>query len=150
MIPQHGIQLETHRGLPGWPPFISRRFIPLPTLQDVIINEGLRGWNVRFYLAVVKKHPISGYALDVVFEVSSSCCLVPHTQDYYADRTYSLVCPFSWRSIMGYKNSCRQLVTWKAHGVGGEWVVPLELILLVILRCSMTLDNKDCSMLSLV
>jgi len=42
----------------------------LPTLQDVIINEGLRGWNVRFYLAVVKKHPISGYTLDVVFEVS--------------------------------------------------------------------------------
>jgi len=34
--------------------------------------------------------------------------------------------------------------------VGREWVAPLGLILLVILRYSMTLDNKDCSMLSLV
>jgi len=107
VIPQHGIQLETHRGLPGWPPFISRRFIPLPTLQDVIINEGLRGWDVRFYLAVVKEHPISGYTLDVVFEVSILVVL-SHAEywSHYDDRTYSLVCLFSWRSIMGYKNSC--------------------------------------------
>lgn len=71
VIPQHGVQLETHRGLPGWPVFISRRFIPLPTLQNIVINEGLRGWNVRFYLAVVKEHPTFGYTLDVAFEVGA-------------------------------------------------------------------------------
>lgn len=40
-------------------------------LQDVIINEGLTGWNVRFYLAAVKKHPVTGFSLDVMFEVES-------------------------------------------------------------------------------
>lgn len=68
VIPRHGVQLETHRGLPGWPLLTSRRFIPLLTVQDVVINEGLRGWNVRYYLAAVKEHPTSGFSLDVAFE----------------------------------------------------------------------------------
>ncbi|CAL1704945.1 unnamed protein product [Somion occarium] len=54
-IPSLGVQLETHRGLPGLPLFCSRYFIPLAFLQDFIINEGLRRWNVRYYLAAIKK-----------------------------------------------------------------------------------------------
>ncbi len=69
VIPPHGIQLETYRGFPKWPIFISRRFIPLTALQDVIINEGLWGWNVRHYLAAVKENTATAYSLDVVFEV---------------------------------------------------------------------------------
>lgn len=69
VIPPHGIQLETYRGFPKWPIFISRRFIPLTALQDVIINEGLWGWNVRHYLAAVKEHSAAAYSLDVVFGV---------------------------------------------------------------------------------
>ncbi|XP_006458221.1 hypothetical protein AGABI2DRAFT_115231 [Agaricus bisporus var. bisporus H97] len=68
VIPPHGIQLETHRGLPRWPLAISRRFISLTNLRDVIINEALYGWNVRYYLAAVKEHPSTGFSLDVIFE----------------------------------------------------------------------------------
>lgn len=69
VIPPHGIQLETRRGFPKWPIFISRRFIPLTALQDVIINEGLWGWNIRHYLAMVKENSGTAYSLDVVFKV---------------------------------------------------------------------------------
>ncbi|KAI9510226.1 GPI-GlcNAc transferase complex, PIG-H component-domain-containing protein, partial [Russula earlei] len=53
VLPPYGIQLETHRGLPSLPLFVSRRFIPLTEVQDVLINEGLRRWDVRYYLAVL-------------------------------------------------------------------------------------------------
>lgn len=87
VIPRHGVQLETHKGLPGRPLFVSRRFIPLPTLQDVVIHEGFRGWNVRYYLAAVKENPVSGFSLDVAFEVGLRhvSCL---TEVDYAGRTY--------------------------------------------------------------
>ncbi|KAF9453244.1 hypothetical protein P691DRAFT_658988 [Macrolepiota fuliginosa MF-IS2] len=68
VIPSHGIQLETTRGIANWPFIVSRHFIPLTALQDVIINEGLRRWNVRFYLAAVKEGPGTEYSLDVLFE----------------------------------------------------------------------------------
>ncbi|KXN85484.1 hypothetical protein AN958_11288 [Leucoagaricus sp. SymC.cos] len=73
VIPRHGIQLETHRGLPSQPFFSSKRFIPLRVLRDIVINEGLRGWNVRYYLAAVENHPLTGFALDVAFEVRVPC-----------------------------------------------------------------------------
>ncbi|KAI0005974.1 GPI-GlcNAc transferase complex, PIG-H component-domain-containing protein [Russula compacta] len=53
VLPPYGIQLETYRGLPSLPFFVSRRFIPLTEVQDVLINEGLRRWGVRYYLAVL-------------------------------------------------------------------------------------------------
>jgi len=52
VLPSYGIQLETHRGLPSLPLFVSRRFIPLTKVRDVLINEGLRRWDVRYYLAI--------------------------------------------------------------------------------------------------
>ncbi|KAI0093535.1 hypothetical protein BDY19DRAFT_257110 [Irpex rosettiformis] len=54
-VPYMGIQLETHRGLPNIPLFVSRRFIPAIYLRDVIISEALRGWTVRYYLAAIQE-----------------------------------------------------------------------------------------------
>lgn len=79
----HGLQLEAHRGIPptpitrSIPLFTSRRFIPLPSINDIIINEALYGWNVRYYLAVLCTVN-EGFAkggekivVRVIFEVSS-------------------------------------------------------------------------------
>ena len=38
-------------------------------LQDFVINEGLRRWDVRYYLAAVQSDPDGGFALKVAFEV---------------------------------------------------------------------------------
>ncbi|KAF8338160.1 uncharacterized protein EI90DRAFT_2552270 [Cantharellus anzutake] len=72
----HGLQLETHRGIRGTPLtppftlFISRKFIALPAIADIIINEGLRRWNVRYYLVIVcrnKANPIEPIVVHVVY-----------------------------------------------------------------------------------
>ncbi|KAJ7905370.1 hypothetical protein B0H14DRAFT_2660003 [Mycena olivaceomarginata] len=74
VIPPHGIQLETHRGLPWFPPFtVTRQFIPLASLQDFIIHEGLSGWNVRYYLAAIRLSEAGDYQVHVAFEN-----LMPH------------------------------------------------------------------------
>jgi len=67
-IPSLGIQLETRRGPPSLPLFASRHFIPLAFLQDFIINEGLRGWDVRYYAAAIKSTPDGGTSLKVAYE----------------------------------------------------------------------------------
>jgi len=68
VFPHLGIQLETHRGLPRLALFTSRRFIPLSTLQDFIINEGIRRWSVRYYAVAIQRSPSGIVHLDVVFE----------------------------------------------------------------------------------
>jgi len=78
-IPPWGVQLETHRGvlLPSGRALVrsvTRRFIPLDATVDVIINEGLRGWNIRYYLAVLQRVKDPGedeeqFRLNVIFEV---------------------------------------------------------------------------------
>ncbi|KAJ7582882.1 hypothetical protein C8J56DRAFT_234759 [Mycena floridula] len=68
LLPDHGIQLETHWGFYNIRCFTSRRFIPLATLQDVIINEGLSGWNVRFYLAAINRERNGNLTIRVAFE----------------------------------------------------------------------------------
>jgi phosphatidylinositol glycan class H protein len=69
VIPPHGIQLETHR---GFPPsrvlFVSRRFIPMFALQDFVINEGLRRWDVRYYLTAIQKTKPNTIVLEVAYE----------------------------------------------------------------------------------
>ena len=96
-LPPHGVQLETHRGLPSTPLtppiilFINRQFIPLPSIKDIIIHEGLYGWNVRYYLAVICTTSAGGtggtgtneeerrrIATRVVFEVHTHDCLTPN------------------------------------------------------------------------
>ncbi|KAG8993843.1 hypothetical protein FRB90_000588 [Tulasnella sp. 427] len=58
-IPGIGLQLESHYGLPHTPFShprslgCKRQFIPLSSIMDVVLNEGLSFWEVRYYLAVV-------------------------------------------------------------------------------------------------
>ncbi|CAK5277748.1 unnamed protein product [Mycena citricolor] len=69
VVKSHGIQLETHRGMPGLPPLaVRRRFLPFSSLQDFVIHEGLSGWNVRYYLAAIVKTDADDYKVDVAFE----------------------------------------------------------------------------------
>ena len=70
VIPPHGIQFETHRGFPPYPLFASRSFIPLIILQNFVINEGLRRWDVRFYLAAIKKASSGAMSMEVAYEVN--------------------------------------------------------------------------------
>jgi hypothetical protein len=74
VVPPHGIQLETHCGLPSVPLSTSRRFIPTVLLQDFIINEGLRGWDVRYYLIAIRKSSTGDYTSEVAYEVSFIYC----------------------------------------------------------------------------
>lgn len=69
VLPSYGIQLETHRGLPSLPLFVSRRFIPLTKVRDVLINEGLRRWDVRYYLAILYSPRLGEQRLEVVYQV---------------------------------------------------------------------------------
>ncbi|KIM80721.1 hypothetical protein PILCRDRAFT_821977 [Piloderma croceum F 1598] len=69
VIAPHGIQLETHRGFP--PSSVlsaSRRFIPMSALQDFVINEGLRRWNVRYYLTAIQRNGENDFSLHVAYE----------------------------------------------------------------------------------
>ncbi|KAI0831489.1 hypothetical protein BC628DRAFT_1510889 [Trametes gibbosa] len=68
VLPSLGIQLETHRGPAGYPLFATRKFIPWSTLEDFLINEGIRGWDIRYYLMAMNRTPQSTLKLDVAFE----------------------------------------------------------------------------------
>lgn len=48
--------------------FVERRVIPASTISAVIINEGLYGWNVRYYLAVLTKVDET-QSLHILYEV---------------------------------------------------------------------------------
>lgn len=71
VLPSLGVQLETRRGFPFFsrPLFTGRRFIPLCTLQDIIINEGLHRWDVRYYLAFINGNHPDMIFLEVAYEV---------------------------------------------------------------------------------
>ncbi|KAF8552896.1 hypothetical protein OG21DRAFT_1510886 [Imleria badia] len=56
VFPTLGIQLETHRGHPLFPTLSTTyHFIPLSALEDVVLHEGFRRWDVRYYLAALKR-----------------------------------------------------------------------------------------------
>ncbi|KAF7304811.1 hypothetical protein MKEN_01195200 [Mycena kentingensis (nom. inval.)] len=74
VFPSLGVQLETHRGLPWFTPLkVDRQFIPLESLEDFVIHEGLYGWNVRYYLAAITASPSGAVQIYVAFEN-----LLPH------------------------------------------------------------------------
>ncbi|KAI0673045.1 hypothetical protein C8Q78DRAFT_970666 [Trametes maxima] len=68
VIPSLGLQLETHRGYSGFPLFVSRRFMPWSSLEDFLINEGIRGWDVRYYLVAINRTQHGALKLEVAFE----------------------------------------------------------------------------------
>ena len=74
----HGIQLETHYGIPkttitpSVTLSVTRRFIPLSAIMDIVLNEGIRGWNIRYYLAIIcrsTENPQEPVVIRVAFEV---------------------------------------------------------------------------------
>jgi phosphatidylinositol glycan class H protein len=69
VLSPHGVQLETHYGFPSIPLMVSRRFIPTISLQDFVVIEGLHHWNVRYFLAVIKRSESGGFSLEPVYEV---------------------------------------------------------------------------------
>lgn len=70
VIPPHGLQLETRRGISSAMQVLtSRKFIPAIYLQDFVINEGLRRWDVRYYLVAIHHCGRGEVKLDVAFEV---------------------------------------------------------------------------------
>lgn len=84
ILEPHGIQLETHRGfLTRLPWLTNRRFIESTHLHGIYINEGLRGWNVRFYLVAIKRTALTGSTFEVAYQVSDLkrpfACLVYST-----------------------------------------------------------------------
>ena len=70
VLPSKDVKLEVHRGLGGRSIFVERRVIPASTISAVIINEGLYGWNVRYYLAVLTKVDET-QSLHVIYEVKA-------------------------------------------------------------------------------
>jgi phosphatidylinositol glycan class H protein len=51
----------------------SRRFISMNALEDFFINEGLRRWDVRYYLAAMKTDSDNHLSLTVAYEVGYPC-----------------------------------------------------------------------------
>ena len=93
ILEPHGIQLETHRGfLTRLPWLTNRRFIASTHLHGVYISEGLKGWNVRFYLVAIKRIPaLPGSTFEVAYQVS-------HLQNH-------LKSPFPWLVFLAvYQN----------------------------------------------
>jgi len=74
-MPAYGVQLETHSGvrlgfLPTVTLFKRRHFIPISIIRDVVINEALHRWNVRYYLSIISDTG-EDITMDSVFGVSS-------------------------------------------------------------------------------
>ncbi|KAI6131920.1 hypothetical protein EV401DRAFT_1849978, partial [Pisolithus croceorrhizus] len=68
-FPTLGIQLETHCGHPSLGLlFVSRRFIHVSHLEDFVIHEGLRRWNVHYFLAAIKRSNNGSIMFHVAFE----------------------------------------------------------------------------------
>jgi len=69
VIPRYGVQLEVHRGLriASFTLTKERHFIPLSAICDIVINEGLHRWNVRYYLCVIQDTG-EKVTLDVIFK----------------------------------------------------------------------------------
>lgn len=104
VLPSLGVQLETHRGFPLFsrPLFTGRRFIPLCTLQDIIINEGLHRWDVRYYLAFVNANHLDMIVLEVAYEVFIRSLIV-HTHSLTLCRMCYPIMMFSYMYIDVFK-----------------------------------------------
>lgn len=84
------------------PLFAHRRFVPLASLQDFIINEGLWGWNVRYYLAAIHYSQQDTLSLRVAYEVSHCFARKIARAQCNVVRTCYLVSRSFWKSIAEY------------------------------------------------
>lgn len=69
ILPSLGVQFETHKGFAGISLLAARKFVPWASLEDFLINEGLYGWNVRYYSVAINRTPQGSLQLEVAFEV---------------------------------------------------------------------------------
>ena len=69
VIPSLGLQLETHKGVADISLVATRTFVPWSALEDVLINEGIRGWDIRCYLIAVTRATQGPLQLRVAFKV---------------------------------------------------------------------------------
>ena len=78
------------------PLHVNRVFIPLESTHDVVINEALRCWNVRYYLAILQAGQ-----LHVVFEVQHFTVawdIDIFCTDFPTARRIARACPWNPRS----------------------------------------------------
>ncbi|KAI0748299.1 hypothetical protein C8Q80DRAFT_730780 [Daedaleopsis nitida] len=68
ILPSLGVQLETHRGFAGLSLLAACKFVPWSSLDDFLINEGIRGWDIRYYLVAINRTPQGPIQLEVAFE----------------------------------------------------------------------------------
>ncbi|KAF9001871.1 hypothetical protein BDQ17DRAFT_1243921, partial [Cyathus striatus] len=69
IIPFHGIQLTTCYHYLPFRLGNNRQFIPYSRIRDVVINETLSCWNVKFYLAIITSSHNHQPALHIAFPV---------------------------------------------------------------------------------
>ncbi|KAM5531027.1 hypothetical protein V8D89_015299 [Ganoderma adspersum] len=68
ILPSLGVQFETHKGFAGISLLAARKFVPWASLEDFLINEGLYGWDVRYYSVAMNRTPQGSLQLEVAFE----------------------------------------------------------------------------------
>lgn len=103
ILPSLGVQFETHKGFAGVSLLAARKFVPWASLEDFLINEGLYGWDVRYYSVAMNRTPQGSLQLEVAFEVGAP---PGNSVGNLADRTrrtYSRGSRFSSRYTMAYK-----------------------------------------------
>lgn len=64
-----GLGIQTTSSSASYLSTSSTRFIPTTSIQDILIHEAFKGFEVRFYLAIVVEHEQD---VVVVFPVSAS------------------------------------------------------------------------------
>jgi hypothetical protein len=53
----------------------------MSALHDFVINEGLRRWNIRYYLTAIQKKGSNDFVLQVAYEVSLYCRVFGQTAE---------------------------------------------------------------------
>ena len=60
----------------------ARTFVPWSSLEDFLINEGIRGWDVRYYLVAITRTSQGTIKLEVAFEVCTTVLSVVWSQNH--------------------------------------------------------------------
>lgn len=114
ILPSLGLQLETHKGFAGISMLAARTFIPWSALEDFLINEGIRGWDIRYYLVAITRTSHGSIKLEVAFEVNleSWSLSIANSQIICPIRTFSQSSLSYLRCIMAFKTASR----WRIIG----------------------------------
>lgn len=50
----------------------SKFFLPISSMQEILLLEGIQGWSIKWYLAIIQKKGSSSQ-IHVIFEVRMCC-----------------------------------------------------------------------------